>query len=892
MKHENIIRLLNLWRSLLNDPKELLLGKSFAAATQAVLTEVEAVSGKLKLGDNVNRTQRTWKLTLLEILEKRFDAELVTINYLQAEHPTDIAALRALLHDPAGFDITQIYGHLSSIKSAPSPALLRQEFHRELRRDPLDEERLTVLLRLLLRRHIAESDPKVLTELPQTVLTRRGTALFLNKNLQAFINDEELYAETLTTLRVFFERSMTEEHLTKLLNKEFKSIFDLFDDGMWWNLSYGLIENLVQPFAIALREQIGLHDDLTPPERLRQDNAASRGLGMSFLEGFAEAFLRQSLAKRGRSAVVAKDTELTALGQRLGDLLVTSAGFSHDRGVRQRRPDTLDNVSAEAVTRAAAKTAAATVAKRVLSAEDESLAVEVARLLADTLAEVAPADTSWASATDVELRDLCEEALARRSLHEQLGKLLAEYTDHLIKRADRSVKDAPEEWMPDAPRFWTEWVESFAGATSIYRSVFNLLPWTAMTDPESGDLLDAVLDAVAQPRDEWLVNFKVYDILPQEERWRMGAVTFYDPAVYDYGEGRWLKKHDSDRDEAVTFAKVAVKADMEADAVRTARRYLDDALNVLSFEFSIKGVEGGGLSPRVHRNSYVINLSTRRTGGGWSKTHAELSASRGAVTSEITALAANYDQLLDLSMHDPDKLTQLQSGFLRSLYWYRKGRWEPDPSERFTFYWIALEHLFVSGIGKNTIQVTDLASSLHITWRDVSGDGIMWRNLTTLGDLSHWREDAVDKIKGDANLRRAVDASADLIEWNSDPRLLLRPEKLDALCALVPNGSEHKLYFTEYRDDLREIEVNRSKISDRLQSLRSDAWLKILLLYRLRNAVFHEALPFRPTMNIYAETLEEVLEDVLKKIAGEASAASPCCRNTEELIDWYQQPWA
>jgi len=80
-------------------------------------------------------------------------------------------------------------------------------------------------------------------------------------------------------------------------------------------------------------------------------------------------------------------------------------------------------------------------------------------------------------------------------------------------------------------------------------------------------------------------------------------------------------------------------------------------------------------------------------------------------------------------------------------------------------------------------------------------------------------------------------------------------------------------------------------IESRAESMRVAVWLRLRLLYRVRNQLFHEALTYRPDMEIYVAALETVLEDTLKKMVRDVTAVSPKCRTMDELVDWYQEPW-
>jgi hypothetical protein len=885
MKLETIKRWLAIWKELLEDPQELLLGKSFVNAARAISDEPN-ISQRGPVGRNEPDTQ--WKRRLFGILEQAFDSDTVTIDYLRAEWPTDVAVLQTLLHDPIGYDVGQIVQHLNNIKGSPSIPLLRRELHQELLRDKLDEKRLTALLKLLLRHYVTKVSPEVLTKLPKTVLTRRATTLILSKHARNLADDEKLNTQTRAVLHdLIFKRAIT-KRASKLSKKNPTSVFDIFGDGLWWNLSYRLVEDLAKPLAMLLRKK-GDEGSAAPTRSLLSDEGALREIGLTAIEGYIQAFLRRTLSEIGRTAAIKKRSSIKKLGMRLGDYLIAHANFNSDRSI-YRRPDTLDHLSSEAVFQAAAKAVSVTAALRITSEGDAPLATAIGRLVAQTLADAAIEKVDWNSVADVELETICAGALARKDFHKELGDLLKGLNEVIRTRLKSVASDDSEDLvngvLPDITQFWDEWIESFSLGTGTYTSVFNLLPWLILTDAEFSSLLDDVLDYVLQPQENWLVGFTVYEILPQGTIWTMGNITFFDPAVYDFGEGRWFVTPPTEPNEAVTFANVSVTADTSAEAIVAARRNLNDALNVLSFVQSA-GVKAGGLKPEVHRNSFVINVSTRKWTGGWTLTPAEMPTEHGALGSELTSVAAEYDSFLGVAARQPSNLTELQEGFLRALYWYRKGRWESDPAEKFSFYWIALEHL----VKNKGVELPYIISKLHITWRDVNGARIMWRNLPTLGQLEWWREAAVEKIKSDLALRANVDASTDLRGWDTDPHLLLRPEKFDLLVPLVPAGSQDERFFKEYKDEIRKIEGNKHMIASRAESMRVAIWFRLRLLYRVRNQLFHEALTYRPDIEVYVAALEAVLEDTLKKMVSEVTAVSPKCRTMDELVAWYQKPW-
>jgi hypothetical protein len=229
---------------------------------------------------------------------------------------------------------------------------------------------------------------------------------------------------------------------------------------------------------------------------------------------------------------------------------------------------------------------------------------------------------------------------------------------------------------------------------------------------------------------------------------------------------------------------------------------------------------------------------------------------------------------------DPSHLTGLQAKLLKSLHWYRKGRWETDPVESFLFYWIGLEHLFEED---DQDRLSELLPRLHITWRNVP---VGWYFL------KRHQLDVIKMVEGDAQLKGTVDADNELENWNRDQRILLSGEKVARLIDHVPTEKEEiKKYVESYRDYLQGFIDDREKIINEVERLREVFRFKLLLLKALRNDMVHKALPYSPEASIYAEELEDVLEDVIVKVGDDAIQPAPGCNSIKDLIEQYEEIW-
>ena len=54
----------------------------------------------------------------------------------------------------------------------------------------------------------------------------------------------------------------------------------------------------------------------------------------------------------------------------------------------------------------------------------------------------------------------------------------------------------------------------------------------------------------------------------------------------------------------------------------------------------------------------------------------------------------------------------------------------------------------------------------------------------------------------------------------------------------------------------------------------------------------HDALFYRPDIEVFADELEKAIEDVLRKMVGDVVRQQPACVTMEELVEWYQEPWS
>lgn len=248
---------------------------------------------------------------------------------------------------------------------------------------------------------------------------------------------------------------------------------------------------------------------------------------------------------------------------------------------------------------------------------------------------------------------MCSSCFARLSTHEELGRLVTPLTKQLVG------------WLPlfaeelngkDLARdggmftFWERWKERFSDDFKT----FDYLPWDSLEEEGFERVISAFVAELDRPQAEWNIVFRIPGIDPQGVTWSMGDVLFYDPRVFDYGEGRLLGPNER-VPENTSLARVTVRADTDISAEEAGRRVLTDALNALSFALS-SGKGMGGYKPTVELRTYVSRVGSERWKSGASRKRAELHVTQHARAGELPELGEEYDHLLSLAARNPRML--------------------------------------------------------------------------------------------------------------------------------------------------------------------------------------------------------------------------------------------
>jgi hypothetical protein len=858
------------WKRGLKEPEELFVGIGlFVNVVQAALGELER-RYRLPWSKQVNRTNNNWERRVLHYLEETIKSDSPTVNLLRAEHGDEVDELELLLRQER-YDIERIYPLLERIEDAPSLLTIRDALAEEILGEG-DRRRLAILARLLARQGLKNWEVRPLRDLPKQALTSSYVSLLVGDRLEDLASDPELTAAAAATWGELVGRAADSPRVADAFDPNPASVMDIFrDDYGWRSVTYRFLDDLRRVWTQILRD----HD----AGALDEDNL--RSLGRETLVMYLRGFVRRVLLMANpplNEEIVASVREM---GRHLHDRLASEGVFSADHDSwEDLYPESVGALAAECLVTASVKHLAQEIAARFASGVPGSQLSALGGQLAGLMLE---AQAGGSAPQEVE--EGCGEVLARRSTQRELGRFMAPFSGEmlgLIGGLAREAGTAGE--VPEYRRFWSLWRDQFADK---FRS-FEYLPWEALDEDGLRRVIGDVVGRLAGPVEEWQLVFRVGGFGPFEPReraLRFGDVTFYDGRTHDYGEGLWPGSNVQSEPPAA-YARVRVLAQGDLAAERAGRRMLNDALDVLTFVYSVRRTSFGGFRPEVLQGVHI----SRESGGA--SYHPRLRGTR--IPSPLRTEDRNIERFAEVyrgllaaaraeGFHEEGRSGRVRPGFLRAVRWYAKGCWEPDPIQRFLTHWIGLEHLFVGGEG-NKKAIVDEVPKLTVTWRTL-GERMLFTSMTL--------RDLVRRGEGIAALKEEADSLEVLEGWSEDARVLLDPARVRVFALLAAKHDPELAKLAQrHADELRGFAQNYEAIREEVEWMRERESFRLLLLYHLRNKIVHEALPYVPDVEIYADKVEQVLGRVLEAMVDDAVEDEPENEVMEQLLAGHEeQPW-
>ena len=122
--------------------------------------------------------------------------------------------------------------------------------------------------------------------------------------------------------------------------------------------------------------------------------------------------------------------------------------------------------------------------------------------------------------------------------------------------------------------------------------------------------------------------------------------------------------------------------------------------------------------------------------------------------------------------------------------------------------------------------------------------------------------------------------------------MLLDPGRLVACLPVIPPSQPGLRNTVEaLRDTITGIDPK--VLAEALEVGRMDRRYALQRHYRVRNQIVHEGLHMNPGLELTVQMLEQIVEDVLRKIFGHAIApAGTAAATLDELVEWDERPWS
>lgn len=868
----NLDRFLSLWRRELRNAEDLVLGP------ELLVNVVRAAVGDLDQRFHVRPTDGVvrdpggdWDSRLLALLERYFEAPDPTVELLREEHPDAVVRLSRLLSEGERYDVAEIYPLLRRIEDAPSTQGVGNALVRELMGEG-DPARLLAFARLMLRSALGTRRPQKLKYLPRRALARSYAASLMEPALGRLARNADLNAHARRVWGEYVGRIPRRAEAAPDAHSPTEPV-DAHPDGVpWWALDYGFLEEAASAWATRLA---AIEDDASAGPRTVGDEGSLVEFGRDIARIYARAVARKRL-ESGFECLSWEERyggTTGELGRRAHDELAAAGVFSQRaRGYGESFSDVAERVAAGAVRTASVRHLSWEAADRLAAKAPGAEVLRIGRLLARHAEEDGP---HVLSETSEDVGESCREMLARRRVQRDLESVLyplAAGLPNLLEALDDEGAQA---------RFWSRWGEAFAREFGP----FDYLSWERAGEEEVRSAVSSLTQQLdGQPR-PWRTVFRVGGFDPEGSAWRAGALSFFDPGLYDFGQGSF-EGWEAETDDPYVLARVGVEANSAVAAERAARRILGEALDLLALTFSSPGRAVGALKPELLYGVYAAAEDGSRRCYFPGSSGPKRARPVGAVERDVEGRGARFEPLLawarEQERGERPRPGEIRPGFLKAVRWYARGYWEPDAAQRLLSHWIGLEHLFVDR-GESKKAVVDEVPKLLVSWRRLRGltfTGMRLREIVRRGEEN-------------ARLKELADARPELCGWTEDVGVLLNPARAK-LFALLAAKVDLQLALTvrRHEEELRAFAREHEGISGDVEADRWRESFKLLLLNSARNRIVHEAEADDPDVEAYADKAEAVLYEVLRTLADDATETEPEAEMVKDLAGKLaEQPW-
>ena len=742
------------------------------------------------------------------------------------------------------------------------------------------KELLSVIAELIIAELLNKCSSKQLQNTPGDILSNGYTKLIINSKKDEFLKNKYLESELYATIEYLFNKIDINCEFYKINHKTKNSILELIPTIYWKRDVYSLFEEIkeslikISPVIISkLPEGFNITDIAT--SRIYEDEII-----LKELRNVYPKFLRIIIKEIIRNAV---DTELnneeqTQLSIFLnllcdnidsGDFINLKIAYTKDKDeknpaiigvIKDILPFLLGGVIAQIVIE---KT----------NIEDQMISDELVKIFVNEFLHI------YLNEKDETIKEKSEYVIYNQINLEKIGTCLTGYLNKLNINIGNINKNnvSNSHWFSFSKLFLDKFILNFGK-----NSNFNNLPWKKLEKSELHTILSNFLRRLNPPEIEWNVVFVIDNIVPEGNKWKFGNVLFYDPEIWDFGEGFYLFSYMAHifpltiQKGNKTFAKVAIKSESQYKAKQIGFDQVQKALDTMTFAHSVSNTFG--MNPTILNFSFITKKGNG-IGGSFNTPKSSFATCNKAVGDKIIEYSKSYSPLLEIQHSNPAALNELQRSFLKAVGWYRKGRWEEDYLHAFIDYWIALEHIFAEGHEKKSEILLKKLPKLHLSWRNTPRAFFLSQYLRQIFTFIEQNNDFKTKINSDLELKG----------WDKHDYILLNPKNLEKIIS-YSDIFEVKEYIQRIIDEeLTPGQIENYKIIT--EALREEFKFKVLILNSIRNDIVHSASNYYPNMNLYFEIIKGIIEGILLKMFDEAADTSSKCTTVDDLILELQKPF-
>lgn len=433
-------------------------------------------------------------------------------------------------------------------------------------------------------------------------------------------------------------------------------------------------------------------------------------------------------------------------------------------------------------------------------------------------------------------------------------------------------------WFDDA--MWRLWRAETLTEARRDSSAWSDFRWDNLRGAQLQRALEPLGAPLGRPR-EFDVVLPVDGVHDLGSGFTAGGIAWYDPAVRDFGEGT-----DWSPQAREVHTHVRVRAPSPAIARSRALSVLEPALSTLVFALS-SSQSVAGFRPTASRWTFVGDRASGAAGSSWRRGREEM-----ADVASGAALQRYAEVYGEMVRSRPGRRSLATRAFLRAAFWYRSGRWQPDPVRRFLDHYVALEHLLAHPGRKKDEEVAQACALILSGWQDRGF--VFARALDGVIESARRLSDAVTAAPPASPLVAAADAASSIArngsDWRTSLRPWLSPQFVGAVAAAIPDDEDCS-DWTAHQASLARL-VDQEPLWKGYDSGRkNDVEFRVRLLARRRHEIVHEAMTSAPGIDLEARALTRIVEDVLRILA-QSLLAEP--RSTPDLPSWIaacQPPW-